>query len=542
LVVLCTQPFFFFMIIGIVIHTKEIMKTPTVLIILDGFGLAPVTQIGNAITPETAPHMFGYMKEYPSTEVLAHGAAVGLANGQQGNSEAGHFNIGAGRVVEQDLMRIWRSVADGTFFKNESFKQGLLHAQETGGNIHVLGLLTGDQSAHADPNHLIALLDYFKRNYFDRVYLHLFTDGRDSSPHSALTHYSALKPYLMHEHQVVTLGGRFYGMDRNKLWERTELAYDQMLCGTAAYRAESVEAAIEQAYNRGETDEYITPTIVRPVGSPSVTIKDGDSVFFYNARSDRARQLTKAFVQPDFETKNPGAFSRCRVLNNLKFVAMTDFGPDLPGVLTAFPSPDITHGLTDTVGEYYSQLYISETEKYAHVTYFLNGGFPEPVHGEDRELVRSPDQYSYADFPEMKSADVVAKVLDAIDHKTHDVIIVNIPNADMVGHTGNFEAGKRAVRAADWAVHEIVERVLAHDGQVLITADHGNAEQMIHPSTHEIMTEHTTNPVPCIYISAHPKSTRLADHGKLADIAPTLLDMLDIPKPKEMTGSSLLES
>lgn len=520
--------------------TSAIKKTkypPTVLIVLDGFGLAPAENPGNAITPKTAPNIFSYMKKYPSTTLKAHGKDVGLPAKQQGNSEAGHFNIGAGRIVEQDLVRISHAIKDGTFFKNEAFHHALLHAKEKDAAVHVMGLLTNGQSAHACPEHLYALLEYLRQEGQKRVYLHLFTDGRDSSPHAAIRFLRDLRKHMKNGEEIATIGGRFYGMDRSKIWERTERAYDAMVLGKGC-AAESAEEAISQAYNRNETDEYICPSIIMRNNKPVATIKDHDVVFFFNARSDRARQITKALVQKDFNHKNPNSFKRKRFPKLAHFVAMTDFGPDLPAVLTAFPSPNIDNPLAKAIGEERKQLYISETEKYAHVTYFINGGYAEPVNGEVRLLVKSPKKYSYAQKPEMSADKLTATILTFLKKEQYDFIAVNYPNADMVGHTGDFEAAKKAVRVIDDSVKQLVDDVLAREGQVLITADHGNAEEMINKKTGEIMTEHTTNPVPCILITKKKKGITLV-HGRLADIAPTVLKLMNIPKPKEMKGKSL---
>ncbi|MBI5728121.1 MAG: 2,3-bisphosphoglycerate-independent phosphoglycerate mutase, partial [Candidatus Magasanikbacteria bacterium] len=471
--------------------------TPTLLIILDGFGLAGQKNVGNAITSKTAPHIFSFLNKYSSTKLVAHGAAVGLFPGQEGNSEAGHFAIGAGRLVEQDLVRISRAIHDGTFFKNEAFKQALFHVRKYQAAIHVMGLLTDDESAHASPEHLYALLQYFRRVGQSKVFLHLFTDGRDSPPHSALSYVRDLRHHLKNGEKIATIMGRFYAMDRNKIWERTARAYNAMVLGEGC-AAPSAEEALAQAYSRGETDEYVCPSVIIEAGQPVARVAPHDAIYFFNARSDRARQITKAFVQRDFEKHNPGAFRRKRFPRPTRFVAMTDFGPDLPGVFTAFPSPDVPQSLAQAIGDRYRQLYISETEKYAHVTYFINGGYAQPINGEKRELVPSPNQYSYADHPEMRCRELTSRIARYIGDGSYDFICVNFPNADMVGHTGNLAAAKQAIGFLDSAVAELVSLVLAKRGQVVITADHGNAEEMIDRATGEVLTEHTINPVPFI--------------------------------------------
>ena len=511
---------------------------PTVLMILDGFGLADETEPGNAITKKTAPNIFSYMEKYPSTTLAAHGKDVGLFPNQEGNSEAGHFNIGAGRVVEQDIVRISDAITDGTFFKNQAFKDALHHTKKYKTAVHVMGLMTDGQSAHAHPDHLYSLLKFFRDEGQTKVYLHLFTDGRDAPPHSAFTFLKLLRDEIKGDERIATIIGRFYAMDRAKLWERTEAAYNTMVLGKGHCTAPSAEEAIAEAYNRGETDEYICPTVITKAGKPIATIQDNDVIFFFNARSDRARQITKAFVQKDFSKLNPGAFVRKNHPKNIRFVAMTDFGPDLDSILTAFPSPNVENSLAKVIGSARKQLYISETEKYAHVTYFINGGYPEPMNGEVRELITPPKKYSYADQPEMHAKQLTDRIVEYIDAGTYDFVAVNYPNADMVGHTGDFTAAKKAVSFLDAQVKRVVDMTLEHDGQVLITADHGNAEQMINFKTGGVLTQHTANPVPCILIKKSKQ--RIPMHtGKLADVAPTLLKMMDIKQPKEMTGRSL---
>ncbi|MBI2989920.1 MAG: 2,3-bisphosphoglycerate-independent phosphoglycerate mutase [Candidatus Magasanikbacteria bacterium] len=515
-------------------------KRLTLFIILDGFGLADFTRKGNAITPAQAPHIFEYLRSYPSARLKAHGVDVGLFPGQAGNSEAGHLNIGAGRVLKQDLLMISEAIKNGTFFKNEAFHQALCHIQKHNTAAHIMGLLTDGQSAHAHPDHLYALLDYFRRNKHRKVFLHLFTDGRDSSPHSSVRYLSNLRARMKNGEKIATVIGRFYAMDRNKLWERTEKAYHAMVLGSGL-KDGSAEDAIAEAYNRGENDEYIQPSIICKAGRPIATVGDNDAVFFFNARSDRARQLAKAFVQPDFAKKNPGSFKRKRWPKDIRFVAMTDFGPDLPNMLTAFPSPDISECLAKAIGSSYRQLYISETEKYAHVTYFINGGYPQPINGEKRELIRSGDEYSYIQNPGMRSSAVASRILEHIRKKEYDFVAVNFPNADMLGHTGNIQAAQRAIRLLDKQVHRLVQAVLKRYGQVIITADHGNAETMLDEKSGEALTEHTANMVPFVVVRQDLKGRRCRKRtGRLADVAPTLLQLMNIKKPKEMTGASLL--
>lgn len=513
---------------------------PTLLMILDGFGLADAGIPGNAITPETAPKIFSFMKRYPWAPLAASGEAVGLFRGQNGNSEAGHMNIGAGRVVKQDLVRISDAIHDGTFFKNPAFTQALYHAKKYRTAVHILSLLTDGHSAHAYPEHLFAMLEFFRREKQEDVYLHLFTDGRDSPPHAALTFLHELRGHLLSHEKIATVMGRFYAMDRTKTWDRTRQAYDAIVGGRGACTAPSAEDAIAQAYNRGETDEFVCPTVITNHGRPIARVGDNDVVYFANARSDRARQLTKAFVQTDFEAENPGAFRRKTVPKNIRFVTMTDFGPDLPGILAAFPGPDIRETIAAVIGNRYRQLYISETEKYAHITYFVNGGFAAPVNGEDRDVVKSPLARSYAECAEMSIAVLEKKVADAFKKDRYDFVCVNFPNADMVGHTGDLAAAKKAVRAVDDAVGALTELVLSRGGMAMIVGDHGNAERMLNPDTHEVDTGHTANQVPCLLIARDIVGKTLKSGGKLADVAPTLIKCMGVPKPKIMTGRSLI--
>lgn len=518
------------------------------LIILDGFGLAGSKNPGNAITPETAPNIFGYLKKYPNSTLKTYGEFVGLPPGQQGNSEAGHLNIGAGRIVKQDLVRISEAIHEGTFFKNEAFKQALFHVKKYKTAVHIIGLLTDGNSAHACPEHFHAMLEYFRRENQKKVFLHLITDGRDSSPHGATNFLHELRGHMLAHEKVATIMGRFYAMDRNKIWERTQRAYEAMVLGKGC-AAPSAEEGLAQSYNRGDTDEYICPTIVveknKPTsakataGKPIATIRDNDAVFFINARSDRARQITKAFVQKDFEKHNPGSFKRAKCPKNIRFVAMTDFGPDLEGLFTAFPSPDIDNCLPAVIDDNYRQLYISETEKYAHVTYFINGGYADPLNGETREVIKSLLVHSYAEHPEMSAVKLSKKIVGYLQDDEYNFICVNFPNSDMVGHTGDFKAAQKAIKIIDQSVGEVISALLKKNGQALIIADHGNAEEMINPKTGEVMTEHTVNPVPCILVSKNTGNKKLSD-GILADIAPTLLKMMGLKKPREMTGKSLL--
>ncbi len=513
------------------------LKT-TALIIMDGWGIADPKNPGNPITPKNAPHYFSWLKKFPHTELSASGEDVGLFQGEEGNSEAGHLNLGAGRVVKQDAVYISNSIADGTFFKNQAFHQAIHHIKKYNTSAHLIGLLSNHNSAHSCPEHLYSLLQLLRQEGIKKVYLHLFTDGRDSGQHDAPHHLKKLSEHLRGE-KIATVMGRFYAMDRNKIWERVELAYNAIVFGKSKATAPSAGEAITQAYNKNETDEFIFPTVITEKNKPIATIKDNDAVFFFNLRSDRARELTKAFVQSNFEKINPGAFDRDGVPKNTRFVAMADFGPDLPGVLTAYPSRDVEKSLVQILCPR-SQYYIAESEKFAHVTYFFNGGYAQHFCDEQWVKIDSGKVVSYADCPAMHASRVADLVVKAIETGKYEFICVNFANPDMVGHTGDFKAGEKAVGIIDSAVQKVLDTLLEHGGQGIITADHGNIEEMINIKTGEIDTEHSTNPVPCILVGVKglTKNKKLLK-GKLADIAPTILKMMNIKKPKKMTGKAL---
>ncbi|MBN1585166.1 2,3-bisphosphoglycerate-independent phosphoglycerate mutase [Candidatus Uhrbacteria bacterium] len=511
--------------------------SPVVLAILDGWGIDK-PGAGNAITLAKTPVLDDLMKHYPNNRLMAHGRYVGLLPNQEGNSEAGHMNIGAGRIVRQDVLYVSEAIRDRTFFKNTAFKEAVSHAREHGSAVHLMGLLGNGNSAHSSPAHLYALLDLLREQGSEDVFLHLFTDGRDSPPFSATRLLTELEEKMYPGQRIASIGGRFYAMDRNKIWDRVEKAYDAMVLGQGVV-AESAQEAILHGYNRNESDEFILPTVIvdgkkRPISQ----VNDNDVVIFFNLRSDRARQITKTFAQPDFEERNEGSFRRKRVPNNIKFVVMTDFGPDLPNVLTAFPSRDIQQGLTEALGSL-RQSYIAESEKYAHVTYFFNGGYDHPRCGEERMRIPSPYVESYAEKPEMRAKEIAAEVVRRVQAGSHDFICINFANMDMVGHTGNIEAAVRACEVVDECVGRVWKAVREMKGCLIVTADHGNAEMMLNEETGEMMTEHTVNPVPFILACDRLRRRRVGD-GMLADIAPTILDIMDVPKPALMTGFSLL--
>jgi len=505
-------------------------KDVTMLIIMDGFGINPNKE-GNAVANAKKPNLDRLAATCPMSKVYASGESVGLPEGQMGNSEVGHTNIGAGRIVYQDLTRITKSIEDGDFFSIPEFTQAIENCKKNNSKLHIIGLVS-DGGVHSHQRHLYALLELAKRKGFEDVFVHCLTDGRDTLPASGEGYIQKLEEKMKEKGvgKIASISGRFYGMDRDKRWQREEKAYDAMVFGKGE-KATSAVSAIESSYQKEVFDEFIVPTVIYNGDKPVATIDDGDSVIFFNFRPDRARQLTRAFVDPDFkefETKKM----------NLYFVTMTDYDSTLPNVNIAFKPEK----LKNTFGEYVSskgltQLRIAETEKYAHVTFFFNGGREQPYKGEDRILVPSPKVETYDMKPEMSAYEVTENVVNAINEEKYDTIILNFANTDMVGHTGNIEAAEKAVETVDECVGKIIDALSKHRGKALITADHGNCEQMIDYKTGEPLTSHTTNPVPLILYGID--GVKLKD-GRLCDLAPTLLDMMNIGKPEEMTGESLL--
>jgi len=512
---------------------------PLILVILDGWGLAEPNK-GNAVTLAKTPTLDGLVKKYPHTELAASGKAVGLPPLQCGNSEAGHMNMGAGRVVEQDAVRISESINDGTFFKNASFIEAVRHAKRSKSRIHLMGMISNGMSAHSDPDHLLALLTFLHVNKVKEVYLHLFTDGRDSPKYASLKLVQDIEKAFKNGEAIASIVGRFYAMDRKKIWGRTEKTYHALVDGIGR-KAASAQAAIMESYNRGESDEFIEPYIITKNGKPLPRISSGDSVIFYNLRSDRARQLAKVFVQKEFCEKNKSCFLRKKFLRDLLFIAMTDFGPDLDNILTAFPSIDLRKTLPMQLAAF-KQLYIAEVEKYAHVTYFFNGGYADAVAGEARLVVPSPDVKSYDVTPIMSSDKLTAVVLNNLKKNKYDLTILNFAAPDMVGHTGNLAAGIKCCHGVDKYLGNIVKAYLEVGGTVVVTADHGNIENMINLKTGEMDTEHTSNPVPFILVNKNLKKlVKFRSGGGLSDVAPTILELLEINKPKEMGGRTLIK-
>jgi len=517
---------------------KKTCRPPVLLIILDGWGRAPHQQ-KNPIELAKTPVMRKLWDDYPHTILEASGSAVGLLPNQDGNSEAGHMNIGAGRIVEQDILKITKSITRGTFFKNAAFEQATRHVKDNNSNLHLLGILSDENSGHSNPEHIQALLKLCRKEKVNNVYLHLFTDGRDTPKYAALGFINKLEKTLKPNERIVTLLGRLY-LDRKKNWERTKLAYNTLLFG-AEKKFFSSEEAIQDAYKNGESDEFITPRIILDKDGNSPRIDDKDAIIFFNLRSDRARQLTKPFVQTQFNKLNPGSFHRNKVLKDLIFVAMTDFGPDLENILTAYPSEDLDGTLPMALADL-RQLYIAESEKFAHITYFLNGGHTHSVGGEVRINIPSPDVDSYDKAPEMSAYKITKKVLDFLRKEEYDFIGINFANADMVGHTGNLEACIKAVHTIDDCIGQLFKEIQRRKGIMFITADHGNVEEVINAETGDIDTEHSNSPVPFIIAAEHHFSTKKLPRGLLGHVAPTILDLMGIQKPYQMIYNSLLKT
>ena len=507
-------------------------KKLTMLMILDGFGINEKEE-ANAIKLANTPNIDKLMKTCPTTKLYTSGLNVGLPDGQMGNSEVGHTNIGAGRIVYQELTRITKSIEDGDFFNNSELVDAIENCKKYNSKLHILGLVS-DGGVHSHIRHLYAILELAKRKDFENVFVHCFMDGRDTMPTSGEGYLMNLEEKMKEKGvgKIATISGRFYSMDRDKRWNRIQKSYDAIVNGEGI-KATSVISAIESSYQKEVFDEFVEPTVICQNNEPIAKIEENDSVVFFNFRPDRARELTRAIVDKDFnefETKKM----------NLNYVCFTQYDETIPNVKIAF-KPEV---LKNTFGEYISnkgltQLRIAETEKYAHVTFFFNGGEEKQYPGEDRILVPSPKVETYDLKPEMSAYEVTDKVLAAIEEDKYDCIILNYANTDMVGHTGSLPAAIKAVEAVDECVGKVVKLVESKQGNIIITADHGNAEQMIDYKTGEPHTAHTTNPVPLILVTRNEK-LKLKEDGKLADLAPTMLDLMNLEKPEEMTGESLL--
>ncbi|MEI3111747.1 MAG: 2,3-bisphosphoglycerate-independent phosphoglycerate mutase [Oscillospiraceae bacterium] len=502
------------------------MKTPTTLIIMDGFGMRD-EELGNAIKSAPTPVLDKLFAENPTSKLSASGIDVGLPAGQMGNSEVGHTNIGAGRVVYQDLPKISRDIDQGTFFQNPAYQKAMLAAKDQGTAVHIMGLLS-DGGVHSHITHIQAAVKMAAQLGCPKIYVHCFLDGRDVPPTSGKGFVAQMQAYCkQYGAQIVTVQGRYYAMDRDTNWDRTEKAYAAMVYGEATYIPDPLDA-VQGSYNKEVTDEFMTPVVC----VKDAEIQPNDTVIFMNFRPDRARQITRTLVDPDFD-----GFERKKGFFPLQFVCTTCYDASMPNVEVAYPS----EALKNVFGEYISklgltQLRIAETEKYAHVTFFFNGGVETVFPGEDRVLIPSPKVATYDMKPDMSANEVAAACVERIESGNYDVIILNFANCDMVGHTGVYEAARLAVETVDRCVGQVVEATSKMGGITLITADHGNSEQMFQDDGVSPMTAHTTNPVPFCIVGA---SVQLRD-GILADIAPTMLDLMGLEKPAEMNGKTLI--
>lgn len=516
-----------------------------ILVILDGWGFSEETT-GNAIKNAKTPNMDTLAAYYQNTVLQASGVSVGLPWGTMGNSEVGHLTIGAGKVLYQNLPRVTISIQNKSFFNNETLLASVRHAKENNSDIHLMGLVSNG-SVHSHINHLYALLELLKNNEVpaDKVFIHAFTDGRDTDPHSGKKFIAELEDNIKAEKfpgRISSIMGRYYAMDRNENWDRTQKAYYCMVNGLANTGTEA-RAVIEDSYASGITDEFIEPTLLKDTDGKTHTIRQNDSVIFFNIREDRARQITKAFVIDDFKI-----FDRGNKIANLNFTTMMEYEKGLPANVVFSPE-EVREPLGKVLSDRrLSQLRVAETEKYAHVTYFFNGGKEKPFPGEYRLLIPSPRVDSYDKMPKMSAEEITENVVKAINDGKYEFILVNFANADMVGHTGNMPASIQAIEFLDVCIGKIYDAMMDKNIVLLITADHGNVEEMLNPRTGEIDTEHSINPVPFILVDPERQyeSPLPVDHksvgGILSDIAPTILDIMDISKPSEMTGTSLLES
>lgn len=510
-------------------------KQMTALIIMDGFGLNNAKD-GNAIYAAGTPNLDRLLAKFPHTQLGASGMDVGLPEGQMGNSEVGHLNMGAGRIVYQELTRITKDIQDGEFFKKEPLIWAMDSVKANGSSLHLMGLLS-DGGVHSHITHLYALLEMAKQRGLKNVYVHGLLDGRDVPPTSGVEYVRMLEEKMQEigVGQVASLQGRYWGMDRDNIWERVEKGYNAIALGEGVKETSAV-AAVQHSYDNGKTDEFMEPTVIEKDGQPLTTVQPGDSVIFFNFRPDRARQITRSFILPDFS-----GFERKRGFIPVQFVSMTQYDETFTGLKVVNPPEE----MENTLAQYLSSLgktqaHIAETQKYAHVTFFFNGGVEAPNPNEERFLIDSPKIATFDLQPEMSAPAVTEKALELINSGKYDVMILNYANCDMVGHTGVMEAAEAAVKEVDKDVGLLVEAILKNGGRAFVTADHGNADQMFDPETHEPFTAHTTNPVPFIACDEALIGSQLREGGRLADIAPTLLASMDLPVPAEMTGKSLI--
>ncbi|MES9969165.1 MAG: 2,3-bisphosphoglycerate-independent phosphoglycerate mutase [Candidatus Thiodiazotropha sp.] len=506
---------------------------PVALIILDGWGYSEDTQ-SNAIENANTPVWDSLWHQHPHTLINTSGASVGLPGGQMGNSEVGHLNLGAGRVVYQEFTRVSRSIRTGSFFSNETLTEAVDKAVAKQKAVHILGLLSPG-GVHSHEEHIHAMIKLAVERGVERVYLHAFLDGRDTPPKSAEASIIAADRVFdeLARGRIASLTGRYYAMDRDHRWERTEEAYDLLVEGKANFQADNARQALLDAYQRGESDEFVKTTAIVPAGESPVTVDDGDVVFFLNYRADRARQLTSAFVEESFE-----GFARKHRPALGEFVSLTRYHKRFE-IPVAFPPEKLRNVFGETIAKQgLRQLRLAETEKYAHVTFFFNGGRERPFEGEERILVPSPKVATYDLKPEMSADEVTDHLVDAIGGGKYDVIICNYANSDMVGHTGKYEAAKRAIETLDHCLGRVLKAIHLAGGEMLVTADHGNSEQMEDHENHQPHTAHTTNPVPLVYVGR--KDAELMEGGALCDISPTLLKIMGLAQPDEMQGHALI--
>ncbi|MFH1288909.1 MAG: 2,3-bisphosphoglycerate-independent phosphoglycerate mutase [bacterium] len=508
------------------------MKKPIALIILDGWGINKKKE-GNAFLLAKKPNIDGLLKNYPSTRITASGKEVGLPEGQMGNSEVGHLNIGAGRIVRQSISRISESIKNGSFFKNKILLSTFNKIKSKNTNLHIMGLLS-DGGVHSHIEHLFGLLDMAKQNGIKNVFIHCFLDGRDVSPTAGADYLRQLEKKLeeLRIGSISTIMGRYYAMDRDKRWERIKLAYDAMVLGQGK-KMKNAKESVEISYKEGKTDEFVTPVVLTDNNNNSLAkISDGDTVIFYNFRPDRARQITKSLISNNFIE-----FER-KIFPKVDFVCFTEYEKDF-NLPVVFQTEDIKNGLGEIISKAgLKQLRIAETEKYAHVTFFFNGGREKIYSGEDRCLIPSSKVPTYDMKPEMSAFEVTKELIKRIESDIYDFIVLNYANFDMVGHTGNLNAAIAAVEAVDTCLGQVVDIILKKEGIILLTGDHGNIEEMIDDETSEIHTAHTTNPVPLVFIGEEKLELK---PGILADMAPTILGLFKLEKPKEMTGENLIK-
>lgn len=508
-------------------------KKPVVLMILDGYGLNDEKR-GNCVANANTPVIRNLMKEYPYVKGYASGLAVGLPEGQMGNSEVGHLNMGAGRIIYQELTRITKEIQDGDFFKNKELLAAIENCKKNNSDLHLYGLLSNG-GVHSHITHLYALIEMAKREGLERVYVHAFLDGRDTAPDSGLGFVTQLSEKMSEigVGQIASVMGRYYAMDRDNRWDRVELAYKAMALGEGNQSTNGI-LAVKDSYEAGKLDEFVVPTVIEKDGKPLATIKDNDSIICFNFRPDRAREITRTFCDDEFNGFERG------VRKNVKFVCFSEYDVTIPNKTVAFQKIAITNTFGEFLAAHHmTQARIAETEKYAHVTFFFNGGVEEPNPGEDRILVKSPKVATYDLQPEMSAIEVCDNLVNSIKSDKYDVIIINFANPDMVGHTGIEEAAIKAVETVDACVGRAVEAIKEVDGVMFICADHGNAEQLIDYVSGGSFTAHTTNPVPFILVN-YDESYTLREGGCLADIAPTLIQIMGLEQPKEMTGKTLL--